>query len=103
MILIKPDELKMNVCSFVHCKEEIPCPNQITSCLWSKVRVCDFNRIIDNTSTIEAEPVRHGRWIYTEYETGHAELQCSECGEGVYNKTKFCPDCGAKMDGGENG
>ena len=46
----------------------------------------------------DAEPVKHGRWIYTEDETGYAEFQCSECGEGVYNKTKFCPNCGAKMN-----
>lgn len=40
---------------------------------------------------------KHGHWIYTEYENGHAELQCSECIEGVYNKTKFCSNCGADM------
>ena len=76
---------------------------------WDKYKVwtiilnerSSFKYDIANAPTIEAEPVRHGRWIYTEYETGHAELQCSECGEGVYNKTKFCPNCGADMRGAE--
>lgn len=49
--------------------------------------------------TIESEPIKHGRWIYIGDETEHAELLCSECGEGVYNKMKFCPNCRARMDG----
>lgn len=48
--------------------------------------------------TLTAEPIKHGHWIFTQKETWYAEFQCSECGEGVYNKTKFCSNCGAKMD-----
>jgi hypothetical protein len=51
--------------------------------------------------TIEAEPVRHGRWI-----VGGQEIYCSECnGESLYNAfgaskfSDFCPRCGARMDG----
>jgi len=65
--------------------------------------------------TIEAEPVRHGRWIPTEYDA-YADgvpvwdkWECSECGhehkgeEGTL--TAFCPDCGAYMKevGANNG
>ena len=59
--------------------------------------------------TIEPE-VRHGRWIPTEYDS-YADgapvwdkWECSECcheHEGEEDTlTAFCPDCGAKMDGG---
>ena len=49
--------------------------------------------------TIEAEPVRHGRW--EEYQVPHI-VCCSECdwGTGVQDKYNYCPNCGAKMDGG---
>lgn len=64
--------------------------------------------IIDKMPTIEAEPVRHGRWINDTF--------CSECNRfpvdvsvPISNQelTKYftrCPHCGAKMNGGaENG
>ena len=53
--------------------------------------------------TVDAAPVRHGRWIEG---TLSSRLICSECGhEAKYNEnanepyfTKFCPECGARMD-----
>jgi hypothetical protein len=62
---------------------------------------------IENAPTIEAEPVRHGRWV-----EDRTELVCSVCGARFsdeitmmnrnfeYADLKFCPECGAKMDGG---
>lgn len=66
---------------------------------------------LSNAPTIEAEPVRHGRWIpvgYDGYADGcpvYNEWECSEChfaceGEGE-PPLNYCPNCGAKMDGGE--
>ena len=60
---------------------------------------------IDNIPGVEAEPVVHGRWVFgaanrREY------MKCSVCLKsqtptGVFT---YCPNCGAKMDGGnENG
>jgi len=56
----------------------------------------------------EDEPVRHGRWIPTEYDSyaGGAPVwdkwECSECGHEHGGEedtlTAFCPHCGAKMD-----
>ena len=65
-------------------------------------------RIVDEQPTIEAEPIRHGRWIPTEYDS-YADgfpvwdkWECSECGHEHSGEadtlTAFCPDCGAKMD-----
>lgn len=60
--------------------------------------------IIDKMSTIEAEPVRHGRWIV--HTTWHGMFglihsECSECKfdrNGDLSSWKFCPNCGTKMD-----
>jgi len=65
---------------------------------------------IANTPKIDAFPVRHGRWFFTEYDY----YDCSECGESYYNGCDsteearhrltngdaypYCPYCGAKMD-----
>lgn len=51
----------------------------------------------------DVAPVRHGRWI-----ASHDEFcACSICKYPVYvgwNQTNYCPNCGARMDGGsENG
>lgn len=67
----------------------------------------DINYFILYAPTIDAEPVRHGKWIehhkpYTWM--GYTYWSCSECGfECGYEKditirTNYCPDCGAKMD-----
>ena len=75
-----------------------------------KNKVVDANDIARFIS-IEAEPVRHGRWIpvgYDGYADGcpvYNEWECSEChfaceGEGE-PPLNYCPNCGAKMDGGE--
>lgn len=51
--------------------------------------------IID-APTIEAEPVRHGRWIVHDDEWGLTN-ECSEChAEGMIDGN-YCPNCGAKM------
>ena len=72
-----------------------------------------IKHVIDEQPTIEAQPVRHGRWIPTEYD-GYADgypvydaFECSECGHEHSGEedtlTAFCPDCGAKMEeGGED-
>lgn len=60
----------------------------------------------DYAPTIEAEPVKHGRWIETENDSrisGH----CSSCGweahlyEDDVIGMPYCPNCGARMDKGE--
>lgn len=53
---------------------------------------------------VEAEPVRHGRWVYGD----DVDIQCSECGKDAMSDwmkytqiySPYCPSCGAKMDGG---
>lgn len=60
---------------------------------------------IDSEPAAAVAPVRHGRWI----DKGEYAF-CSECGgrsgtqydgvEPIHLMTQFCPNCGAKMDGG---
>ena len=56
---------------------------------------------IDNAPTIEAEPVRHGYWMCGDYyDIGDV---CSECDwDSLISPCdyRYCPNCGAKMDGG---
>ena len=48
----------------------------------------------------DTDEVKHGLWIDTTAYCG--EFTCSICKEMcVTNKYKYCPHCGAKMDGGK--
>ena len=49
---------------------------------------------IETEPTIEAEPVRHGRWIKQE----NGMNVCSVCGVKRVSRFNFCGNCGAKMD-----
>ena len=68
-------------------------------------------RLIEDAPFSDAAPVRHGRWVpfsYDGYADGYPvydEWECSEChfvceGEGE-PQLNYCPNCGAKLDGGE--
>lgn len=49
----------------------------------------------------DVTPVVHGRWI----EEGSLIITCSECKRGynlIAKFTNYCPNCGAKMDGGDS-
>lgn len=56
-------------------------------------------REIEDAPTVDAVPVVHAQWI----EDGSGIIICPECKRG-YNLhakyTHYCPNCGAKMDGG---
>ena len=70
--------------------------------------------MIKNMPTIEAEPVKHGRWIYGEDEIGRDGIFCSECehfvpwcygyydeSDDLINDNSRCPNCGARMGGND--
>ena len=76
--------------------------NDISVGLRMSIKTC--LTFLNNAKTIEAEPVRHGRWI----DKGEYAV-CTECGgrsgtqydgvEPVPLRAQFCQNCGAKMDG----
>lgn len=55
---------------------------------------------IDVAETEDAELVRHGHWINAGHDEWSHYRKCSVCGKTFVNisKTKYCSDCGAKMD-----
>jgi len=62
----------------------------------------------DEQPTIDAVPVRHGKWIDEGQPDDffpHHAWRCSECGEQVLEIGepwyKYCPNCGARMDDDE--
>ena len=64
-----------------------------------------ISAMLDNCSTVDAVEVVHGHWCWE----GRFKA-CSQCGSYVEwdetlgaNFWKFCPYCGARMDGEEDG
>ena len=74
-----------------------------------------LEQIIDEEPSIDAVPVKHGRWIKMSDADGQYYC-CSECGEELYRKwtfdrefdifpkkesiekTMYCSKCGARME-----
>lgn len=64
-----------------------------------------FALLLATTPTEDVEEVKHGRWVTL----GDSEM-CSVCtctklkefdatyGKAIWSKSKYCPNCGAKMD-----
>lgn len=52
---------------------------------------------------IGAEPVRYGKWIVEAEDWRHQIewFKCSCCGFPTSTTYKYCPNCGAKMEGVE--
>lgn len=53
----------------------------------------------DQFPAADVAPVVHGRWVFG----GDGCVICSKCNEEESNDNhrNYCPNCGAKMDGGE--
>lgn len=59
--------------------------------------------------TVDAVEVVHGEWLQMEFWPNGGTWRCSECGrqimflEGtpITEEMHYCPQCGAKMDGGD--
>ena len=60
----------------------------------------------DNGDAIEIYRVRHGRWVEKEKYTFGIMYDCSLCEDRILDNGRhwnYCPNCGAKMDGGNEG
>ena len=65
-----------------------------------------IEEFIDDTPTLDVEPVRRGEWIET-VGNGKEAIECTACGaywcyrvpSDIYlSDTNYCPNCGAKME-----
>ena len=62
--------------------------------------------IVQNAPTVDAEPVRHGKWKQWDSYGFEDTYKCTACGESfvliegtpITNGYKYCPSCGTKMD-----
>ena len=62
--------------------------------------------LMDEAPTIEAEPVKHGRWIPVYMLTSEGILpdepigyMCSQCNARRKKRLNYCSNCGTRMDG----
>ena len=116
MRLIDADELKeLILAERDKIPKKVPCAtyelmrekdNQHGNAMRGGIRVA--LRCMENTPTIEAEPVRHGKWGEAEivgYNGYHAVYArpCMLCGSYTReHKPPYCSNCGAKMDAKED-
>lgn len=72
---------------------------------WRDALLLTKSGILEEMPAADVRPERHGRWSdnmvsYMDDFNGdiHIGFRCSEC-KAILNKTKYCGNCGAKMDG----
>ena len=79
--------------AFIEVVKDIP--------MWGSMAVM----FADSIPAADVAPVVHGRWIerQTPHAMGGVSGKCSVCAKSVQylgNPLNYCPNCGAKMDGG---
>ena len=70
----------------------------------------DILEIIDSAPTVDAEPVKRGKWISGEDTSGnYFYRRCTNCLEEIPSEVfcfkfdaNYCPNCGAEMKGAEH-
>lgn len=95
MRLIDGDEMRENL---EWCKSQ---SGQYNDIYWD-----DVIERLDAQPTVDAAPVKHGKWIENEGFDGDCYYTCSVChcdwttidGTPTENNMRYCPECGAKMD-----
>lgn len=88
--------------------------NELRQTIESKIywsAICDgldLLEAIDDAPTVDAAEVVHGHWIdetTTSKGISFYRFVCSACGHIFWNggidNFNYCPNCGAKMDGGK--
>lgn len=80
----------------------------------ARERVFEAEEAVHRLPVADVAPVQHGRWIEQEDPMLDVYYTCSVCKEDFYIETTgytekdmflytYCPNCGAKMDGGAEG
>ena len=83
---------------------------ELFQCGWAEIEAVQTD-YIERLPAADVAPVVHGEWYLLD-DCANAGLYCSVCSRRVHReefaykklRSKYCPHCGAKMDGGnENG
>ena len=84
--------LEANIVGGVYCK--------VNGKLFKAMEVNGVLETIRNAPTVEAEPIRHGKWVkYYGYEDRYYCSNCQDIWRSERIKClKYCPTCGAKVD-----
>ena len=72
-------------------------PSAYEATAWRVAHDCAMS-CVKEAPTIDAEPVKHGRWL-PQILLGERVWDCSECKTLGSPQWKRCPICEAKMDG----
>lgn len=68
-----------------------------SSTKWTVQRV---SALIYRQPAADVAPVVHGRWRFCGADRWNDCYECSQCGRAAMENSDFCPNCGARMDGG---
>lgn len=87
----------------------LPCKEagkDYNGCMCRACWVDDMRGEVINEPDADVAPVVHGEWLLRHIGAGHY-WECSVCHTNpciyVTEHTKFCPNCGARMDGDSDG
>ena len=73
-------------------------------------------KILKEAPAADVQEIKHGKWIETQEPLGWCDIDCAECSvcheswiidedssiDDYECMWHYCPNCGAKMDGGNN-
>lgn len=63
----------------------------------------NIKELINSIPAADVTPVVHGVWVCVNKIDPISGYRCSKCRRRVgFDLTPYCPNCGAKMDGGDN-
>lgn len=67
--------------------------------------IADAKRVLADMDAANVAPVVHGKWLTHSDRPDSLICSVCECGFDMWkhDKHNFCPNCGAKMDGGNEG
>lgn len=82
---------------------------ELFQCGWAEIEAVQSD-YIERLPAADVAPVVHGEWYLLD-DCANAGLYCSVCSRRVHReefsykklRSKYCPHCGAKMDGGNEG
>ena len=61
----------------------------------------DAMYLLDHIHAADVAPVVHGRWLCVDTDTEHFFL-CNRCKKKEFWESNYCPNCGCRMDGGDD-